>query len=493
MLSFYTHPYADILEQHDKYLHDFLFTTSVRPNRASLLDARDLIEFLKVFWRLFGGIAQKSHRNKKAGGAGKLGCLQIMGIHGAQGHVVREPNRNSACKSPCKYIAGGSHRIGWRHLQLNFWVVELSWMGQIRRRAETLEESLDWHRVVRKMKVKNQTPQIKRGFNSIKSVVNNKSDSTQLIRDELIGKVIVRKNKIKKRKDDRKEHLLHAPAKLPSKLHLFACVDVLAQSLCSLNSELCIKAWLNKSGRKVGVTPKPFWNFCMSTAGILFWDPDKERLKDPFLYLYFTMVSLLHDVQFLIGYSHYYNRFYFIIIIIWSNTTAPTSFKKLFLLVFYCNFFETVSFHTEKSKHIPNAITPPLYMEELRVLLVELVSKEKNDDDQLTRCASMFLLLGHPIRLAEFEIQTRSQLQKVPEIFFFYSKHSPKLIKPSFDAQSLCRVHSDCSKTSTYANMGSLDGACCMSTAGTKRVKKSVSYVYETWGIQWICQVLSLC
>ncbi|KNZ43646.1 hypothetical protein VP01_9g4 [Puccinia sorghi] len=29
----------------------------------------------------------------------------------------------------------------------------------------------------------------------------------------------------------------HAPAKLPSKLHLFSCVDVLAQSLCSLNSD----------------------------------------------------------------------------------------------------------------------------------------------------------------------------------------------------------------------------------------------------------------
>ncbi|KNZ54463.1 hypothetical protein VP01_293g5 [Puccinia sorghi] len=41
----------------------------------------------------------------------------------------------------------------------------------------------------------------------------------------------------------------HAPTKLPSKLHLFACVDVLAQSIC-------MKAWLLHSGRKVGVTPK---------------------------------------------------------------------------------------------------------------------------------------------------------------------------------------------------------------------------------------------
>ncbi|KNZ45843.1 hypothetical protein VP01_774g1 [Puccinia sorghi] len=56
------------------------------------------------------------------------------------------------------------------------------------------------------------------------------------------------------------------------------------------------------------------------------------------------------------------------------------------------------------------------------------------------------------------------------EGFCCYSNHSPKVIQPSFDAQSLCRLHSDCTKTSNYANMWSLDGslagACCMSTAG---------------------------
>ncbi|KNZ53374.1 hypothetical protein VP01_3260g1 [Puccinia sorghi] len=61
-------------------------------------------------------------------------------------------------------------------------------------------------------------------------------------------------------------------------------------------------------------------------------------------------------------------------------------------------------------------------------------------------------------------------MQKLPGSFCCYSKLSPKVIQLSFDAQSLCILHSECSKTSTYANRGSLDdslaGACCMSTAG---------------------------
>ncbi|KNZ43644.1 hypothetical protein VP01_9g2 [Puccinia sorghi] len=46
----------------------------------------------------------------------------------------------------------------------------------------------------------------------------------------------------------------HAPAKLPSKLHLFVCGDVLAQSLC-------IKAWLNHFGRMVVVRTEASWDF----------------------------------------------------------------------------------------------------------------------------------------------------------------------------------------------------------------------------------------
>ncbi|KNZ55294.1 hypothetical protein VP01_2719g2 [Puccinia sorghi] len=57
-------------------------------------------------------------------------------------------------------------------------------------------------------------------------------------------------------------------------------------------------------------------------------------------------------------------------------------------------------------------------------------------------------------------------MQKVPGSFCCLSPHSPTVIQPSFDAQSLCSLPSDCAKTSTYEKMWSLDGvfagACCM-------------------------------
>ncbi|KNZ54498.1 hypothetical protein VP01_2931g2 [Puccinia sorghi] len=60
-------------------------------------------------------------------------------------------------------------------------------------------------------------------------------------------------------------------------------------------------------------------------------------------------------------------------------------------------------------------------------------------------------------------------MKKVPGSFCCYSNHAPKLIQLSFDAQSLCRLQSDCAKSSTWDKMWSLDGslagACCMSTA----------------------------
>ncbi|KNZ49872.1 hypothetical protein VP01_4730g1 [Puccinia sorghi] len=60
-------------------------------------------------------------------------------------------------------------------------------------------------------------------------------------------------------------------------------------------------------------------------------------------------------------------------------------------------------------------------------------------------------------------------MQKVQQSCWFYYL-SPRLIQPSFDAQSMCRLHSDCAKTSTNANRWSLDrslaGAGCISTAG---------------------------
>ncbi|KNZ54673.1 hypothetical protein VP01_2887g2 [Puccinia sorghi] len=63
-------------------------------------------------------------------------------------------------------------------------------------------------------------------------------------------------------------------------------------------------------------------------------------------------------------------------------------------------------------------------------------------------------------------------MQKLPGSFCCYSKLSPRVIQPSFDEKSLWRLHSDCAKTSTYADRWSLDdslsGACCKSTAGSR-------------------------
>ncbi|KNZ63570.1 hypothetical protein VP01_11262g1, partial [Puccinia sorghi] len=58
-------------------------------------------------------------------------------------------------------------------------------------------------------------------------------------------------------------------------------------------------------------------------------------------------------------------------------------------------------------------------------------------------------------------------------------------IQPIFVAHSWCILHSDCSKTSTYAKMwsldGSLTGASCMSTAGKtlEQIMKQISPCYQ--------------
>ena len=45
-------------------------------------------------------------------------------------------------------------------------------------------------------------------------------------------------------------------------------------------------------------------------------------------------------------------------------------------------------------------------------------------------------------------------MQKVQGILWCYSNLSPRLIQPSFDAQSLCTLHSDCAKQSTHEKGG---------------------------------------
>ncbi|KNZ55053.1 hypothetical protein VP01_277g3 [Puccinia sorghi] len=51
-----------------------------------------------------------------------------------------------------------------------------------------------------------------------------------------------------------------------------------------------------------------------------------------------------------------------------------------------------------------------------------------------------------------------TKVYKVQQSFWCFSHLSPIVIQPSFDAQSLCRLHSDCA-TSTHANRWSLDGS----------------------------------
>ena len=83
---------------------------------------------------------------------------------------------------------------------------------------------------------------------------------------------------------------------------------------------------------------------------------------------------------------------------------------------------------------------------------------------------------------------------KVQGSLWCYSNLSPILIQPSLDAQSLCTLHSDCAKKSTYANMWSLDGslagACWMSTAGSWSSFFCSDKVCSIWKQTVICEFL---
>ena len=72
----------------------------------------------------------------------------------------------------------------------------------------------------------------------------------------------------------------NAPAKLPSKLHLSAYVDLLAQSLC-------IKPWLNHSWRKVWVTPQAPLEFLQVVA--------------PVALQFFGYKRMIDQIKFIIG------------------------------------------------------------------------------------------------------------------------------------------------------------------------------------------------
>ncbi|KNZ55393.1 uncharacterized protein VP01_2695g1 [Puccinia sorghi] len=84
---------------------------------------------------------------------------------------------------------------------------------------------------------------------------------------------------------------------------------------------------------------------------------------------------------------------------------------------------------------------------------------------------NFFLIQRPPLSLTANCIKS---CYKLPGSFCCYSNFSARLTQPSFDAQSLCILHSDCAKTSTHAKRWSLNdslaGACCMSTAGVEQV-----------------------
>ncbi|KNZ51242.1 hypothetical protein VP01_4029g1 [Puccinia sorghi] len=75
------------------------------------------------------------------------------------------------------------------------------------------------------------------------------------------------------------------------------------------------------------------------------------------------------------------------------------------------------------------------------------------------------------------------KLQKVPVSFCCYSNNSPKVIKPSFHAQS-----HDCDKNYTYSNMWSLDGSlageCCMGPLYLTMKCVHVAFVF--WPGGWV-------
>ncbi|KNZ55399.1 hypothetical protein VP01_2694g1 [Puccinia sorghi] len=72
---------------------------------------------------------------------------------------------------------------------------------------------------------------------------------------------------------------------------------------------------------------------------------------------------------------------------------------------------------------------------------------------------------------------------KVQQSVWYYSHHSPRVIQPSFDAPSLCRLHIDCAKTSTHANRCvcvPLAGAMEAQLGAGSQGKRKSSYIKNT-------------
>ncbi|KNZ56151.1 hypothetical protein VP01_2483g1 [Puccinia sorghi] len=116
------------------------------------------------------------------------------------------------------------------------------------------------------------------------------------------------------------------------------------------------------------------------------------------------------------------------------------------------------------------SIEPHGSIEHLRILIAPQKSLCLLALDYLLNSNQFINLINKVALLSKLSQLPEIDMQKLPGSFCFYSNLSPRWIQPIFDAQSLCTLHSERAKTSTYGNRwsldDSLDGTCCMSTAG---------------------------
>ncbi|KNZ62302.1 hypothetical protein VP01_1288g4 [Puccinia sorghi] len=127
------------------------------------------------------------------------------------------------------------------------------------------------------------------------------------------------------------------------------------------------------------------------------------------------------------------------------------------------------------------------------ILLSILISEPKVTlQRRLPDCLKLWLFFNR--------LDTAINMKKLPGSFCLSSNLSARVIQPSFDAKSVCILHSGCTKKSTYANRWSLDDslaeACCMSTAGNDfefrqdRLDKTLN-IFQT-SRAWLRAVLML-
>ncbi|KNZ58201.1 hypothetical protein VP01_1977g1 [Puccinia sorghi] len=154
-----------------------------------------------------------------------------------------------------------------------------------------------------------------------------------------------------------------------------------------------------------------------------------------------------------------------------TMTDVPSAFKlRKHILLLIRNALRTQ--HTSptpietlmKKEGLMISIIQPKNLSLVPEIMMNLSSKG-SDLNLLTKSNVSQSLQKKLAQLPEVDIQ------KLPGSFCCYSYLYPRLIQPSFDAQSLCILHSDCAKKTTYAKRWSLDGslagACCIQISGS--------------------------